>query len=34
MSNQVYANMMEVACKAANGKAICALPDAPMVPAR
>src|SRR4030095_12736655 len=27
MSNEVYANMMEVSCKAASGKSICALPD-------
>ena len=27
MSNQVYANGMEVSCKAASGKAICSFPD-------
>jgi 5-methylcytosine-specific restriction endonuclease McrA len=27
MSNEVYANMMEVSCKAASGKSICAFPD-------
>jgi hypothetical protein len=32
MSNQVYANMMEVACKAAAGKSICAMPDVCMTP--
>jgi hypothetical protein len=32
MSNQVYANMMEIACKAGSGKAICALPDVCMTP--
>jgi hypothetical protein len=37
MANQVYANNMEVACKAAQGKSICAFPDVcftpPMTPA-
>ena len=32
MANQVYANMMEVSCKAADGKSICAFPDACMTP--
>jgi hypothetical protein len=32
MSNEVYANMMEVSCKAANGKAICAMPDVCFTP--
>jgi hypothetical protein len=32
MSNQVYANNMEVACKAADGKSICAMPDVCMTP--
>ncbi len=32
MSNQVYANSMEVSCKAANGKTICATPDVCMTP--
>ncbi len=32
MSNEVYANMMEVSCKAANGKSICAMPDVCMTP--
>lgn len=32
MSNQVYANNMEVACKAAAGKAICAFPDVCFTP--
>lgn len=32
MSNQVYANNMEVACKQAAGKSICALPDVCMTP--
>jgi hypothetical protein len=32
MGNQVYANMMEVACKAASGKALCALPDVCFTP--
>ncbi len=32
MSNQVYANMMEVACKQAAGKAICAFPDVCFTP--
>lgn len=27
MSNQVYANHMEVSCKSGNGKSICAFPD-------
>ena len=32
MSNQVYANGREVACKAAAGKSICAFPDVCMTP--
>jgi Domain of unknown function (DUF4150) len=32
MSNQVYVNMMEVSCKAAAGKSICAFPDVCMTP--
>lgn len=32
MSNEVYANMMEISCKAANGKSICAMPDVCMTP--
>jgi len=32
VSNQVYANMMEVSCKAAAGKSICAFPDVCMTP--
>src|SRR5580700_10510946 len=32
MSNQVYANMMEVSCKAANGKSMCAFPDVCFTP--
>lgn len=32
MSNEVYANMMEVSCKAAAGKAICAFPDVCFTP--
>src|SRR5215471_13163837 len=32
MANQVYANMMEVSCKAANGKSICAFPDTCFTP--
>jgi Domain of unknown function (DUF4150)/GHH signature containing HNH/Endo VII superfamily nuclease toxin 2 len=32
MSNEVYANMMEVSCKAASGKAICAFPDVCFTP--
>lgn len=32
MANQVYANMMEVSCKAAAGKSICATPDVCMTP--
>jgi hypothetical protein len=32
MGNQVYANNMEVCCKAADGKAICAFPDVCMTP--
>lgn len=32
MGNQVYANNMEVSCKAAAGKAICAMPDVCMTP--
>lgn len=32
MSNEVYANMMEVSCKAAAGKSICAFPDVCLTP--
>lgn len=32
MSNEVYANNMEVSCKAANGKSICAFPDVCFTP--
>jgi hypothetical protein len=32
MGNQVYANMMEISCKAAAGKSICAFPDVCMTP--
>jgi len=32
MSNQVYANNMEVSCKAADGKSICAFPDVCFTP--
>jgi len=32
MGNQVYANKMEVSCKAADGKSICAMPDVCMTP--
>lgn len=32
MANQVYANNMEVACKAAAGKSICAFPDVCFTP--
>lgn len=32
MSNEVYANHMEVACKAAKGKSICAFPDVCFTP--
>ncbi len=32
MANQVYANMMEVSCKAAAGKSICAMPDVCFTP--
>jgi len=32
MSNEVYANGMEVACKAAAGKSICAFPDVCLTP--
>jgi Domain of unknown function (DUF4150)/GHH signature containing HNH/Endo VII superfamily nuclease toxin 2 len=32
MSNQVYANNMEIACKAGDGKSICAMPDVCMTP--
>ena len=32
MSNQVYANSMEVSCKQAAGKSICAFPDVCMTP--
>jgi hypothetical protein len=32
MGNQVYANMMEVSCKAAAGKSICAFPDVCFTP--
>jgi hypothetical protein len=32
MSNKVFANMMEVSCKAAAGKSICAMPDVCFTP--
>jgi hypothetical protein len=32
MGNQVYANGMEIACKAASGKSICAFPDVCFTP--
>lgn len=32
MSNEVYANMMELSCKAASGKSICAFPDVCFTP--
>jgi len=32
VANQVYANNMEVACKAGSGKSICAFPDVCMTP--
>jgi Domain of unknown function (DUF4150)/GHH signature containing HNH/Endo VII superfamily nuclease toxin 2 len=32
MANQVYANGREIACKAANGKSICAFPDVCFTP--
>ena len=32
MGNEVYANGMEVSCKAASGKSICAFPDVCMTP--
>jgi len=32
MGNEVYANGMEVSCKAANGKSICAFPDVCFTP--
>jgi hypothetical protein len=32
MSNQVYANSMEVSCKEASGKSICAFPDVCFTP--
>lgn len=32
MANQVYANDMEISCKAAAGKSICAFPDVCMTP--
>jgi hypothetical protein len=32
MSNEVYANMMEISCKAGNGKTFCALPDVCFTP--
>lgn len=32
MANQVYANNMEISCKAAAGKSICAFPDVCMTP--
>jgi hypothetical protein len=32
MGNQIYANMMEVSCKAAAGKSICAFPDVCFTP--
>jgi hypothetical protein len=32
MANEVYANMMEVACKAGSGKSVCAFPDVCFTP--
>lgn len=32
MANEVFANMMEVSCKAADGKSICAFPDVCFTP--
>lgn len=32
MSDEVYANNMEISCKAADGKSICAMPDVCMTP--
>jgi hypothetical protein len=32
MGNEVYANKLEVSCKAADGKSICAMPDVCMTP--
>jgi hypothetical protein len=32
MGNEVYANNMEVSCKAADGKSICSMPDVCMTP--
>ena len=32
MANDVFANMMEISCKAAAGKAICAFPDVCFTP--
>jgi hypothetical protein len=32
MTNQVYANAMEISCKQADGKTICAMPDVCMTP--
>lgn len=32
MGNEVYANMMEISCKAAEGKSICAFPDVCFTP--
>ena len=32
MGNEVYANSMEVSCKAAAGKSICAFPDVCFTP--
>src|SRR5205809_2596130 len=32
MANEVYANNMEVACKAGQGKSICAFPDVCFTP--
>jgi hypothetical protein len=32
MGNQVYANNMEISCKAADGKAVCAFPDVCFTP--
>ena len=32
MANEVYANMMEVSCKSASGKSICATPDVCFTP--
>lgn len=32
MADQVYANMMEISCKASSGKSICAMPDVCFTP--